>query len=423
MRLAVMLGRGVEGCGVTKNVVELLKYFPTAKVFATKDKMWPRINSMPIERRDFMASSNVETDQVIREINENFDALVVYSLPSVKHPTEAIDNFLRLLQSVTIPKSLVQVDHNVASITRNARLPEMCNAMDLLMTHSLYGSFATWGQKNGIVTPTVTMGVGFDYDAHRAKYWKPISDQDDKTLRWIGRCAMWKGPVEVIELHNKYLRQHGFITVLEGLEASVQSLLVTHEDGFARQKPRDVQEYIRGQKRTRSRAMIGKEVHGTAPYLYPDYKNEACMDRLSRSAFGSDLYNLKAHYYGDNIEYCHAEVVASGTVPLFHKHFGDNITHRGTGERATARPSGTIWYDPENPEATAAEILSLSADRVKRDEARERAFEFWKQHSDGKIIYEDIVYKAVNAREIAKTTPSLAPQPEPKPESSLAGFF
>ena len=56
------------------------------------------------------------------------------------------------------------------------------------------------------------------------------------------------------------------------------------------------------------------------------------MMRMARSAFGSDLYHLKAETYGDNIENCHAECIASGTVPLFHKHFCDNVIHKVQGK-------------------------------------------------------------------------------------------
>lgn len=421
-KIAIVLGRGVEGCGVTKNVVEMMKYYPNARVYATKDKTWPRTAAMKLERRNFIAADRADVDAVAREINETCTKTVVFSLPSTSHPAAAVENFIHLLRSVNTPKSIVQVDHNSTSIARNARLKEVCESVDVLMTHSLHGSFASWCKKNEVSTPMVTMGVGFDYDTHRARWWKPVSEQSDVTLRWIGRCALWKGPIEAIELHQKYLRAEGFITVLEGIEASIQSLYVTHEDGFEwskkrehaikfklpppdlPSKPRDVIEFIRGSKKSKAKYSMGTEKPGDPAYLYPDYKNEECMERLSRSAFGSDLYNLKPEYYGDNIEYCHAEVVACGTVPLFHKHFGDHVIHRVTGDPCTKSDSGTLWYDPRNPGAVAAEMVKLSRDRAARDAARERAFEFWRAHSDGRKIYADIVEKTVGGKKSTTTT-------------------
>jgi hypothetical protein len=142
--------------------------------------------------------------------------------------------------------------------------------------------------------------------------------------------------------------------------------------------------------------------HGEAPYLFPEYKNEECMERMSLSGFGSDLYNLKAEYYGNNIEYCHAEVIASGTVPLFHKHFGDHITHAKTGDPASNGFSGTVWLDPDNPQAAADIMVELANDPVKRDEWREASFEFWKAHSDSSHVYDDIINKALKAKSLTR---------------------
>jgi len=401
-RIAVLLGRGVEGCGVTKNAVEFKKYYPNSTIFAVSDKKWPRINSMEIDRVDFVCAEDAVVDKVITDINDNYDAVVVYSIPSTKHAEKTAENFVRLLRAIKLPKSLVQVDHNSASITRNAKLDEVCESIDLLMTHSLSGAFAGWCKKNNITTPLTTMGVGFDYGAHRKKFWLPVDEQIDKSLKWIGRCALWKGPVEIIDLHNNYLRAEDFITSLEGLEASVQSTLITHVDGATRQQRRDVQEFIRGANRSKARQHYNKEVPGSAPYLYPDYVHDDCMRRLALSAFGSDLYHLKPEFYGNNIEYCHAEVVASGTVPVFHKHFGDHITHNKTGDKATAKFSGTIWYDPKNPKDTADTIVKLAGDRVMRSDWRELAFEFWKDHSDAGSIYDDIIKKTTGAKNNAR---------------------
>ena len=244
------------------------------------------------------------------------------------------------------------------------------------------------------------MGVGFNYDMHREQWWKPIDEQNDMHVKWIGRCALWKGPVEMINLHNDHLRQHGFITTLEGLEASVQSLIITHHDGGPhgeRKNPRDVNECIRGARRKQALDLYGKEKPGDAPWLYPDYKNEECMERLSRCAFGADLYRLKKEYYGNNIEYCHAEVISSGTVPLFHRHFGDHIIHPKTGLPCTHGFSGTVWYDPDNQDHTAEQMIKLAGDRVMRDEWREASFEFWKGHSDSSVVNVDIRDKVLSA--------------------------
>ena len=403
MKIALIMGRGVEGCGVTRNVIEFQKHYSDSKVFATNDKKWPRKDSMHLDRIEFNCATPEQMLSVVEEINSNFDAAIIYSVPSLKHNDKCINNFITLLNSLNVTKAMIQVDHNNASIIRNARLADVCNSMDIIMTHSLHGSFASWCDKNKVSTPLITMGVGFDYDSHRNKWWKPIEAQNPKMIKWIGRCAMWKGPVELIKLHNDFLRQESFITTLEGLEASVQSLLITHEDGFNKSIKRDVQEFIRGKNRDMAKQWYNNEIPGTAPYLYPEYKNEECMERLSLSAFGSDLYNLKPQYYGNNIEYCHAEVIASGTVPIFHKHFGDHIIHPKTGNPATKDNSGVVWYNPQIPNDCANQIIEISNDSGLRNDMRERAFEYWKSHSDSSIVFTDIINRVKSAKQQPRT--------------------
>ena len=121
------------------------------------------------------------------------------------------------------------------------------------------------------------------------------------------------------------------------------------------------------------------------------------MKRMAKSAFGSDLYHLKAHMYGNNIENCHAEVVASGTIPIFHKHFCDNVVHRVTGNPVTKDShSGTIGLDDSNFQESRELMLKLSNDPVMRDEWREMSFEYWKAHSDASICTLEIIENLEN---------------------------
>ena len=53
MKVAIVLGRGVEGCGVTKYTVELERWLlnnsHTPMVYASKDKRWSRNDSHEIQ--------------------------------------------------------------------------------------------------------------------------------------------------------------------------------------------------------------------------------------------------------------------------------------------------------------------------------------------------------------------------------------
>ena len=52
-KIAILLGRGIEGCGVTKYTIELAKYFKKHdikyKIFVSEDKKFTRTNAHNIE--------------------------------------------------------------------------------------------------------------------------------------------------------------------------------------------------------------------------------------------------------------------------------------------------------------------------------------------------------------------------------------
>ena len=401
MKTIILLGRGTEGCGVTQCAIQMQKV-TGATILSANDKKWGRAKGLDIQQLEM--SVGKEYEAMAQQINQ-YDLCIVYSVPSKSHPEDCQENFLKLLDLINTRKAFINVDHKAASIARNANLAEVCKKVDVIMTHSMENDFCKFMRKNKIQTPLTKMGLGFDYDGHRAKYWRPIEEQQHNMVRWIGRTAMWKGPSLMIDYHQDALMKEDFITVLEGLEASIQYPLVLYRDN-KEDNPidrRKVENYFRPEKKYGdvkfTNDLYGKEDIQKGAYLYPQYNNEECMRRLSLSAFGSDLYHLKAETYGDNIENCHAECIASGTVPLFHKHFCDNVIHPVQGKPISqCQNSGTLGVDYTNFEECRQTMVKLKNDPSMRDDWREMSFEFWKQHSDGKTVVEDIMEKAINTK-------------------------
>lgn len=391
---AILLGRGIEGCGVTQCAVQLHKK-TGYKIFSVLDKKWARSKAIKLDNIAFSCLSKEALQPIIKQLNEEYDGVIIHSVPSTSHPKETQENFLYLIKQLTNKKILINVDHKAKSISRNAFYKELCENSDLLLTHSLHNYFSDWVKKNNIATKVAKFDLGFDYDAHRQKYWKPIEQQRHNVIMWIGRLAHWKGPSLISEFHEKKLEGTDFITILEGLEASIgyKDFLYNKTDtGLVR---KNVVNYFRLEKeygdQKFTKDLYGKEEKGKL-YYYPPYINEEAMERLSLSAFGSDLYFLEPQYYGNNIENCHAEVVASGTVPIFHKHFCDHIIHKVQGKPVTeCKNSGTIGLDYTNFDECVNTLGKLKKDIKMRDEYREMAFEFWKQHCDIEITTSNLL--------------------------------
>lgn len=395
-RIAIVLGRGTEGCGVTQCALQMQKA-SGADIYSTIDKKWPRAKGIEMAQTVFTLANDEEWPKIADQISSHYDMCVIYSVPSKSHPQGCQDNFVPFLRAIKTRKVFINVDHKIQSITRNANLKEVCESVDIMMTHSLKNPFAEWTKKNGVKTPLVKMDLGFDYDGHRAKYWKPINEQVLAKTLWIGRTTGWKGPQLMMDFHETELMDKGFITVLEGLEASIGYTGILYRDKEKTDR-RKVVNYFRPEKEYEpDQEKFGPHIHGTeqrkmGSYLYPPYQNAEAMERMSLSPFGADLYHLKAEIYGNNIENCHAEIVACGSVPIFHKHFCDNVIHKVQGKPISeCINTGTIGLDSTNFEETAKTMIKLVADPGMRDDWREQAFEFWKEHSNGEDVIADII--------------------------------
>lgn len=385
-RVAVLLGKGVEGCGVTRFAIELRRALG-ADVFELSEKRWPRRKSQELEYGS--------TDGLTPEkLSSAYDLLLVPSLPTKKHSPEAAEGFLDLFRKTTCPKSVMYLDHSNKSIHDCYRADEFFREADSVLTFSTEGDVAKYMEKREVSTPIKTIVNPFDYDAHRSQFWKPISAQDSRVLRWIGRTAKWKGISTILDFHDSRLRREGVITILEGLEAGPTYVFAMYYDDFEKKMPREIVNRFRTDYLGNPRIypVYGSEEVDSPAYCYPPFSRAECMERLSLSALGSNMYNLRPEKYGDNVEFCHSEVVASGAAPVFHKHFGDRVVHRKTGDPLTKSPdSGTVWLDRETMDSARDQVVKLSRDPVFRDEQRERAFEFYRAHNDSAPTSREIV--------------------------------
>jgi hypothetical protein len=143
--------------------------------------------------------------------------------------------------------------------------------------------------------------------------------------------------------------------------------------------------------------VYGSEQENMGAYLYSSYKHFDMMERLSLNGFGSDLMYFKKNLYGDNVEYCHTDSFAAGVIPIFHKHFCDNVVHRKYGKPISeCTNSGTIAIDHTNAEEVTKLMVNLRNDNGMRDEMRNQMYEFWKDHCSADIVYNDIIDKTLN---------------------------
>lgn len=406
MKIAILMGRGIEGCGNTKCALVCKEHFdakghPT-DIYATIDRKWPRAKAHDFELKcEFECARDDHTDIVINALNQ-YDLVIVYSVPpkakNAKPDTKqsvldqiftqerTVDNFVRICEELTVPKVSIQVDHSVHSLARNGKLKEISDSMDLVFAHSMTGDFSKWLKKNDVKTELCEYVLGYTYDEHRKKYWKDVSELDPKTFAWIGRSTGWKGPDLAFTMQREHLREAGFITTLEGMEMSIGSLGFFFKNGNRGDGPREDVEACGGKKDKNNFDTIE---HGGPAYVFGPYVFDEAMERVSHSAFGSDLYHLKAEKYGKSIENCHGDVISAGSIPVFHKHFGENCKSLVTGKPYIEHENtGTIWIDDDNVEEACKAMIAISQNPAAIEIMRERAYKFWKEHTDAAVTWD-----------------------------------
>lgn len=395
MKFALIMARGREGCGVQKFTLEqykwLVKNGHEVVVFASSDKSWTRkkAHDCPFIVDIKMAKPD-QTNKMIAGCNES-DVVIINSLPSQSHPEAAIVQFKRFLDEVTKPIVLVQHDHSSLSIKRNAAINESIAKADVLFGHSSRNDFSRlvesstgvggltdfFGEAN-VGKKILNFQPGMDFDSIRAKYWKPIDQTDPQMNKWIGRTTSWKGYVQMFKFHNEFLRPNGFITTFEGIEKSPAYL------GF-----RELSEF---------NGMIDKDINTVTlekdqpAYVFGPFVNEQMLHRMSHVGFGYQLSLLDERFIERSIEYTHCEVACTGVVPVFRKAYGERCTHRKYGDKLIdCKNTGTIWLDDNDMQPAFDLLYKLSKDPVMRNEYREQAFEFYKDHQDSEHTFEEMM--------------------------------
>jgi hypothetical protein len=286
---------------------------------------------------------------------------------------------------------------------RNAALDEAIDAASLIFAHSRTNDFSDYVKEHD--TGSVLMSFfsdeeasskkilnfqpGLDFESNRKKYWKDINIQDPLHHKWIGRCTSWKGFDLMFEWHNNYLMPEKYLTTFEGIEKSPAFLAFKEIGDFYNEV-----KSITVENRYDADKLDLSTRYGKKPTVFSTYFNEDMLHRMSRVGFGYQLSILKPKFIEKSIEYTHCEVASVGTIPVFRKEYGDTCIHRVTGDPLSkSKDNFTVWISKEKEDMDDAIniVKRLAADPVLRDEWREGAYSFYKDHQDSEYVFEDLI--------------------------------
>ena len=406
----VVLGRGLEGCGVTKIAIEFTNYVNSlgngfeAKILANNDKKWGR-DACHKHSAVYYSFMNA-LDGIKREI-DNYDVIFAMSVPAKKFEDASKDNFCKALEyahSIGKKVVLAQWDHKIQSISRNMYADEkyfsLFNNVDLMLNHSYTNDFAVkYIQKNGIrLKKLVCRGdginnlFGIDFEALKP-FQKPFSKKAPKTMKFIGRSAGWKGPWVFRDLHDAYFKKAGYISTIEGIELSIGVLpelyketkpsRITRDDVVLVMSKADVAAFNAGKYPFK---------RGMPAYILPPYNHDEAMERLSKNQFAIELIMMDDNLSKDIIENAMMEMVAVGCIPVFRKRWAEVFTIDGKPlADYSFDETGTVLLDEEHPEDALALMEKLSQDQVEYEKHRDAAYAFYKKVFDNSVIYKKVL--------------------------------
>lgn len=398
--ISIIMGRGIEGCGVTKFTIEQCKYYDkhgyNYKVYASKDKTWSRTKCHEVSNIGLLRFSNDDqVDNAIKDINES-DVAIINSLPPTNLKPEAVDNFKRMISEITVPIVLIQHDHNMISIRRNAGLDEALAAAKVVFAHSTKSDFGIYANEKvgGRVdlfgvnegTSILPFQPGMYFDEVKERYWKK-GCENHLHHKWIGRTTPWKGYPEMFIFHDKYLKPNNLLTTFEGIDRSPALILF--------RKLYEFKDHVKTKEDPNTYDL--SEAYGSLVQVFGPYIHTEMLERMSNVGFGYQLSRMKERFIYRSIEYTHCEVVCTGTIPVFNKKYGDACIHRHYGKPLTeCDNSGTIWLDENNFDAAFKQFLEINNDPKKREIMRNQAFEFYKLHQDADYTFKELMNNIKN---------------------------
>lgn len=400
MKIALILGRGIEGAGVTRYMIEICGFLRTHdiehKVYVMDDKKWGRGKAQDMPEYSNITKENIGT--IANELNA-FDYVFLNSVPSKKgHSQWAQDGFLQMVKDIKTKKIVFQNDHKIQSIHRNANFFEICNQCDGIVSHSITSPFYKklidmFG--GSIRSKFIQLHVGFNFEP-LAKYRK---DEHFKKITYLGRFATFKQP-ERLYGFLPYSEKNNLLLEMKGVERSLGALPIFYEfEGRTMTKNPRKDMIECNSKAIKEGLIIDNDKRDlTKVYIFGPYDYVDGMETLSSSLVGADFYHLSADAYGDNFEYAQCEIVGVGTVPMFDYHWAENCwVFDKNGNKTDKRFIDLEEYglfvkqDLSNVEEIVEKINDIYSNKALHKRYLEHSYQVTHDHCDSNWIFQKLV--------------------------------
>lgn len=421
MNVIMFMGRGTEGTGNTRITIELERYIRNAghnvKTITSVDKAWGRHLSQVNDFIPFKFATGAYND------GENYDLCIITSVPpkvkkSAKIKADEIllkkfedtqgaiyrgfNDTLKQLKENGTKIVYLQVDHKIHSISRNfyaldEYMKDFFSLLDRIVVHKLENDFCKKFidrkvRPLGCVNFDIQeqLAISCDYD-EVAKLIKP-HNKIDKLCYFIGRSATWKGWTEFRELHENYLKDNGYITVIEGIELSINAkdnLYLKEGSTYTEPRPDNIcriGNYLEEKDTVEYLVDNPEEFRYRPSFIYGPFTRNEALNRVAKAKFGI-FFSFLGEQYGGPLENTFLEIVATGTVPVIKKELWQSADfNEDRFTNYSPKEIGMIIFDSEHPEKCVQLMNKLNADENLYNEYVSKCQAFCRKQFDRSVI-------------------------------------
>lgn len=436
---------GPEGAGKTRHTEEIRKWFTNCttdyicKVFGQEHQTMTRKRDAERDGRRWLGKKLIVSDLPwgyvdfsseedmtrVTDVCNNAD-IIIYVGSSVAKPGDerkekAINNVLQMLKEFNgrIFQIFLQVAHNASAIRRECRYAEFCMFSDLVLTHSEHGDIAKLLEKSNIKTPIKAVAPAADETDIQYIAANTETERDIKRIGFIGRALKMKGIENFYRLQKAvYKEDNEFLCYTQGLTLFLGALQFLYKEGKRSNGLRDgIYETNNGYiEHSRSLSEYAEDIRHNGlnknTIVFTGYYNrEKAIANMANNGFGCSFYHLeRPEQYGYSMEYAMQEIVFSNTIPIFHRHFGENCLNITTEEPHCKKEetmkeafvrTGTIFVDDtEESYKEAAKLITHLAKAENLEEyytGLQVSFNYWKKCYNRNLIFTDMKNKIEDA--------------------------
>jgi hypothetical protein len=396
MKIKILLGRGIEGCGVTRFATELQNYLISeghdCKSYASSDKKWGRAKH---QNTNIIEFSNDQIDSIKKELNDS-DIVYYQSLPSRTHSDEYKEKFFeKLVVDVVNPvKIIFQNDHKMGSLSRNYRIWDIVKEMDCAFTFSEGTAFYKRVKKEQIDIPIKIFNNGHDF-SQLSHMWKK---QQRRIFSYLGRFAGFKDPNRMHKLFP-LLTKHGLICEMRGIERSLGA-----KSGFFSSIEGDMKSPEHEHILYRGKSVVDEQDLNHL-HVYGPYERIPTLELLSNNMFGANFFNLGDDEYGNILEYTTLEMINIGMIVAVDKQWAMNNYHI-QGDSFYDLDC-FVYSDANDLYTTEKQVVELMNNTEYRNNKRLKALRIAKSHCSTDIAFKDLLNKSIDTDKKVKKQLSM----------------